>query len=152
MKNIFSLLTILTLSFLIQSCNKKDAITTGVADFSNSLTPYVELTSTTTKTVKQGNSTTFTFQMRTALQQPVTITYNVTGGGVNLMNQTATIDRNKLTGTATVTIPAGVIVPPSTSAQATLTVVKAVTSTGTQLTLGQKNTPGTQKVTINITP
>ena len=90
--------------------------------------------------------------MRTALQQAVTVYYDVTGGGVNLTNQTIIIDRDKTSAVATVAIPNNVIVPPATSATATLTLVKATKADGVLLTIGSKNDPATQKVTINITP
>lgn len=80
------------------------------------------------------------------MQQPVTVYYEVTGGGVNLTNQTAVIDRNKLNTVATIKIPAGIIVAPNTTA--TLTHIKALTAGGAQLTLGQKNTPATQKLLL----
>ncbi|HEX7903279.1 MAG TPA: hypothetical protein VF487_05330, partial [Chitinophagaceae bacterium] len=76
--------------------------------------------------------------------------YDVTGGGVNLTNQTAVIDRDKTSVAATVNIPV-VIVAPATTATATLTVVKAVADDGSLLTIGSKNNPTTQKVTLNIT-
>lgn len=136
---------------LFAACNKKDAGTAGL-DFSNTVPPYVELTSTATKTVKQGSSVSIAFQMRQALQQKVTVYYDVTGGGVNLTNQTVTFDKEKTSATASVAIPANVIVPPATSATATFTVKKAVKEDGTELTLGSKNTPATQKLTINIVP
>lgn len=144
------LIVIISIAGILQSCNKENAGSEGF-DFSNNIPPYVELTSTAAKTVKQGASTTFTFQMRTAFQETVTVTYDVTGGGVNLTNQTVIIDRNKFTAVATVNIPNNVIVAPATTATATLTVVKAVTASGRQLTLGAKNEPAKQKVTINIT-
>lgn len=147
MKKILIILSLFTIG--LQACNKDEAAIAGL-DFSNSLPPYVELASTASKTVKQGASVSVTFQMRTALQQAVTVTYNVTGD-VNLANQTAIIDRNKLTSTATVNIPANVIAAPATTATATLTLAKAVAADGTILTIGQKNTPATQKVIINIT-
>lgn len=152
MKKISKIFSIALLSLTMlafQSCDK-DTGSDGF-DFSNSLPPYVALSSTAAKTVKQGSSTKVTFNMRTGLQEAVTVTYNVIGGGLNLNNQTVTIDRNKTTADATINIPAGIIVAPATTATAVLTVVKAVTASGTQLTLGQKNTPATEKVTINIT-
>ena len=147
MKKIFFAIFILT---VIQSCDKHESLGDNY-DLSNTLTPYVALSSTSAKTVKQGASTTFTFQLRTALQQKVTVYYDVTGGGVNLTNQTVVIDRDKTSAVATVNIPANVIVAPATSATATLTLVKAVADNGTLLTIGSKNNPTTQKVIINIT-
>ncbi len=149
MKKIFLVLS--AFSFLcITSCEQEDSPGDNY-DFSSTLPPYVALSSTSAKTVRQGNAATFTFQTRTAMQQTVTITYNVTGA-VTLNNQTVVIDRDKTSAVATVNIPAGVIVPPATSATATLTVVKAVAANGMELTLGQKNNPSSQKVTINIIP
>jgi hypothetical protein len=148
MKKIFLLLAIS--GGLLTSCEKEDSPGDNY-DFSNTLPPYVTLSSTATKTVAQGGSTTFNFVMRTALQEAVTVYYNVTGD-VNLTNQTVVIDRDKTTATASVTIPAGTITPPATTATATLTLVKAVTASGRELTIGQRNTPATQKVTINIVP
>lgn len=134
--------------FLLQSCEKKGP--GDNYDFTNSLPPYVALSSTAAKTIKQGASGTFTFVMKTSMQQAVTVTYNVSGA-VTLTGQTATIVRDALSGTATVAIPAGTIVSPATSAVATLTVVKAVKADGTVLTLGSTNNAAAQKVTINIT-
>ena len=148
MKKIF--FAIFILAVLTQSCGKHESPGDNY-DLSNTLSPYVALSSVSAKTVKQGASTTFTFQLRTALQQKVTVYYDVTGGGINLTNQTVVIDREKTSAVATVNIPANVIVAPATSATATLTLVKAVADDGTLLTLGSKNNPTTQKVVINIT-
>lgn len=149
MKKIFFPI-ILVLFVLVQSCDKEDSPGDNY-DFTQSLPAYVALSSTSAKTVAQGNSTSFTFQMRTAIQQTVTVTYSVTGA-VNLANQTVIIDRDKTTASATVMIPNNVITPPATSATAMLTLVKAVTADGKMLTIGSKNDAATQKVTINITP
>lgn len=146
MKKLLIALSIFCLMF--QACDKEEAATEGF-DFSTTLPPYVELTSTAAKTVKQGTDTTVTFQMRSALQQAVTIYYNVTGA-VNMVNKTAVIDRNKLSVVVRIAIPNNVIVAPATTATATLNIVKATTASGTDLTIGQKNTPATQKVTFNI--
>jgi hypothetical protein len=148
MKKIFLYISVLAI-FSSSSCDKEDSPGDNY-DFSNSLPPYVALSSTAAKTVRQGNPVTFTFQLRTAMQQKVTVYYDVTGGGVNLTNQTAVIDRDKTSSVATVNIPT-VIVAPATTATATLTLVKAVADDGTLLTIGSRNNPATQKVTINIT-
>jgi ABC-type proline/glycine betaine transport system ATPase subunit len=149
MKKIFLALSVVAL-FSLSSCDKKDSPGDNW-DLSNSLPPYVALSSTAAKTIHQGTSTTVTFQMRTAMQQTVTVTYDVTGA-VNLANQTVVFDREKISVNATVNIPNNVIVPPATTATATLTLTKAVTADGKMLTIGSKNTPATQKVTLNIIP
>jgi len=148
MKKIIILMSVIA-CFLFQACDKKGP--GDNYDFSNSLPPYVALSSTAAKTIKQGTSGTFNFTLKTSLQQVVTVTYNITGA-VTLTNQTATIARDALTGTATVAIPANTIVAPNTSAVATLTVVKATKADGTALTLGSTNNAASQKVTINIIP
>lgn len=148
MKKIF--FAIFGLTAILQSCGKHESLGDNY-DLSNTLAPYVALSSTSSKTVQQGASTTVTFQMRTAMQQKVTVYYDVTGGGVNLTNQTVVFDREKTSTTATINIPANVIVAPATTATATLKLTKAVTESGQMLTLGSKNNPETQKVTINIT-
>jgi hypothetical protein len=149
MKKIFFPLIILLVC--LQACSKHDSPGDNY-DLSNTLPPYVALSSTAAKTVAQGSSTSVTFQMRTALQQAVTVYYDVTGGGVNLTNQTVIIDRDKTSVVATVAIPNNVIVPPATSATATLKLVKATKADGTLMTIGSKNNPSTQVVTINIIP
>ena len=148
MKKIF--FAIFIIAMISQSCDKHESRGDNF-DLSNTLAPYVALSSTSAKTVKQGASTTVTFQMRTAMQQKVTVYYDVTGGGVNLTNQTVVFDREKTSVTATINIPANVIVAPATTATATLKVTKAVTEGGEMLTIGSKNNAETQKVTINIT-
>ena len=147
MKKLIILFSI-TVAFLLQSCDKKGP--GDNYDFSNSLPAYVALTSTAAKTIKEGASGTFTFTLKTAIQQPVKVTYKVEGA-LNLPNQTVTIAREALTSVATVTVPAGVIVAPATTATATLTLVSAATEDGNALTIGSKNDAATQKVTINIT-
>jgi len=149
MKKIFFAIFVLAAS--LQSCDKHESAGDNY-DLGNTLAPYVTLSSTAAKTVKQGTSTTVTFQMRTAMQQKVTVYYDVTGGGVNLTNQTVVFDREKTSVTATINIPANVIVPPATSSKTTLILVKAIAENGSLLTIGSKNNPETQKVVINITP
>ena len=146
MKKILFPILFLTVAFV--GCDKDEAATAGIA-IDNVLPPYVELTSTAAKSVKEGASTTVAFNLRTAIQEDVTITYNVTGA-LNMPNQTLTIPRNALSASATINVPTGTIVAPATTATATLTFVKAVTASGRELGVGQKG-PANQKVTINIT-
>ncbi|RYZ61001.1 MAG: hypothetical protein EOO14_06190 [Chitinophagaceae bacterium] len=145
-----SILFLLFTATLFVACEKDDANTRGI-DLSNTLEPYIEFTSTAAKTVKQGASTTLGLTMRTGLQQKVTVYYDVTGA-VNLPNQTLVLDREALTGQAAISIPANVIVAPATTATATVTLKKAVKEDGTELTLGAKNAPALQVVTLNIVP
>lgn len=148
MKKLFSFLL---LSALVMQACIKDDVGMEKIDLTNTLQPYVEFNSTATKTVKQGSSASVTFQMRTGLQQKVTVYYDVTGA-VNLPNQMLVLDKEKTTGTASIAIPANTITPPATSATATVTLKRAVKEDGTELTLGSKNTPETQKVTLSIVP
>lgn len=149
MKRIF-VLPLLFTAMLFAACDKDEAMTEGI-DLSNTLEPYLEFTSTSAKQVKQGTATTVGFQMRTGLQQKVTVHYDVTGA-VNLPNQTLVIDREATTGQATINIPTNAIVAPATSATATVTLKRAVKEDGTELTLGAKNQPASQVVTLNIVP
>lgn len=135
------LMAILILSACFQACDK-----TSPGDnyeFSNALPPYVTISSLTPITVYQDTTLNVTFQMRTSLQQTVTITYNV-AGAVNMPDQTVVINRDKTSAVAAVTIP-------GTTATATLTLVKAVTADGKSLTIGQNNVASAQNVTITIT-
>nr|WP_121269925.1 hypothetical protein [Pedobacter schmidteae] len=145
MKRIIILLSI-TAIFLLQACEKKGP--GDNYDFSNSLPPYVALSSTTALNPVQGTPANVTFLVKTAIQQKVTITYKVEGA-INLPNQTVVLDREAYT--VAVSIPtAGTIVAPATTATATLTLVSAVMADGTAMTIGSKNDPQNQKVVINI--
>jgi uncharacterized protein YcfL len=135
---------------LLQACDKDDPALKDV-DLSNTIQPYLEFNSTEDRTVKQGTQASLTVQMRTGLQQPVTVHYDVTGA-VNLPNQTLVLEKEKTSGAIIVSIPANVVVPPATSATAVVTLKRAVRQDGTELTLGSKNMPGTQKVTLLIQP
>jgi hypothetical protein len=145
-----TLLLFLFMTMAFVACEKDDAKTEGI-DLSNTLEPYIEFTSTAAKTVKQGQSASVGFTMRTGLQQKVTVYYDVTGA-VNLPNQTLVLDKEAVTGTATISIPANAIVAPATSATATVTLKRAVKEDGTELTIGSKNQPESQKVTLDIVP
>lgn len=138
---------ILLLTFTLTAC-KKD-YQGDTYNFDNSLPPYVTLNSLTAITVTQGTPAAFTFQMRTALQQPVTVTYSIMGA-VSLPDQTVVIDRDKLNTVATVNIPGNVVTSAGDTATATLTLDKAVAADGTNLTIGQNNAASAQKVTILI--
>ncbi|MDR6786073.1 hypothetical protein ABIE26_004457 [Pedobacter africanus] len=147
MKKILVLLS-LTAVFFLQACEKKGP--GDNYDFSNSLPPYVALSNTTAKTVKEGANATFTFQVKTSLQQTVTVTYKVEGA-INSGTKTVVISRDALSADAVVAVPVGTIVAPATTATATLTLVSATKADGTAMTIGSKNDAATQKVTINIT-
>ncbi len=138
----------MTAALFLQSCDKKGP--GDNYDFSNSLPAYVALSSTATKNVKEGASTTVTFIQKTAIQQDVKVSYKVEGA-LNLPNQMVTITRDALTSVATISVPVGTIVGSATTATATLTLVSAVKADGSVLTIGSKNNAITQKVTINIT-
>lgn len=139
-------MTIMT-AFLLESCDKKGP--GDNYDFSNSLPPYVALT-TAPISVKQGTVANAPFLVKTAIQQAVTITYKVEGA-INLPNQTVVLPRGVLTITAAVPTVAAIITPPATSTTATLTLLSAVKADGTVLTLGSLNNAAAQKVVITIT-
>ena len=148
MKKILIPILILSAAACFQACDKTSP--GDNYDFTNSLPPYVTISSLAPITVYQDTTVNITFQMRTSLQQPVTVTYDVTGA-VNMPNQTAVINIDKTSAVAAVTIPGNIITTPGTTATATLTLVKAVTADGKNLTIGQNNVASSQMVTINIT-
>jgi hypothetical protein len=130
------------------SCDKESSGT--INDFSNSLPAYVDLAGAQdTLEVSEGDSVALTFNMRTAIQQAVTITYSVSAP-VSLTDQTVVIPRNLLKGTGSFKIPEGVVTDPSGSEYATMTVTKATTADGESLTLGRYNDATTQVKTFNI--
>ncbi|SMC73789.1 hypothetical protein SAMN04488101_102598 [Pedobacter nyackensis] len=145
MKKIIVLLSI-TAVFLLQACEKKGP--GDNYDFSNSLPPYVALSSTAAVSVKQGTAANISFLVKTAIQQQVTITYKVTGA-INIPSATVVLNREAFTVAASIPT-AGSIVAPATTATATLTLVSAVKADGTVLTIGSKNDPQNQKVVINV--
>lgn len=140
--------TLLLLSTIMVCCKKE--YQGDSYDFSNTLPPYVALSSTDAITVGQDTSINITFSMRTALQQNVTVTYSLTGA-INIPDQTVVIARDKTSSDVTVVIPPNVVASPVDTATAILTLAKAVTADGKNLTIGQTNDPHTQKVAINIT-
>jgi uncharacterized protein YcfL len=146
MKKIFFF--ILITASVLQACDKTSP--GNNYDFSNSLPPYVTISNLAERTVYQDTTLNFTFQMRTSLQQPVTVTYEVTGA-INMPDQTVVIDRDKTSAVAPVTIPGNIITTPGTTVTATLKLLKAVTAAGKSLTIGRDNDPAKQMVAINIT-
>jgi hypothetical protein len=149
MKKYFFLIAIVS-CLSITACDEKESPGDNY-DFTNSLPPYVGLSSTAAKTVAQGGSTTVTFNMRTSIQQDVTVHYSLIGDNINLPDQTATILRDKTSVAVTIDIPDNVIVSPATDATAVLTLLSASKADGTAMGIGSKNVAATQKVTINIT-
>ena len=148
MKKLIIYICLLMPLVAFQSC-KKEISPGDNYDFSNSLPAYITIR-TTPLTVKQGNTATFAFTLRTAFQQPVTIVYSVSGA-ITLANQTATIARDVVTGNGSFVVPANTIVAPATTATATVTLVSATLADGTKLTIGADNVAANQKFTLNIT-
>jgi hypothetical protein len=128
---------------LFSGCKKYDEQT---FDFSTSAPPYVALKTYTTKTVTQGGNLSFTVVVRTALQQPVTITYAITGGFS--LSGTYTLARNTVEGIVTVPIPAGTIPAGSTSVSGTLNLTTATTTAGS-ITVGRIS-PTNEKFTVKV--
>ncbi|MCC8424398.1 hypothetical protein [Mucilaginibacter sp. UR6-11] len=117
----------------------------------NVLPPYAAFKSLATVNVKLNadhvtpGAAAFTFLIRTALQQTVTVTYSVSGA-ITLTNQTAVIPRDATTVAISVPVPAGTA--PGT---ATIVLNKAVAADGTVFTIGQDNVAANQKASIKIT-
>jgi hypothetical protein len=132
-----------TLSIVIVSCKKTSP--GDNYDFSNSLPPYVTLSSKSISVSSGTSSAKVSFNMRTALEQDVTITYNLTGI-VNANNQTLVIPKETTIASASIARPT----TGATTGTATLTVVKAVKVDGTALTIGQNNVASSQVATITF--
>ena len=146
MKLIFKLLSLVLLSVAVLSgCKKYEEQT---LDFSTTAPPYVALKTYTAKTVKQGANLTFVVLVRTALQQPVTITYAISGGLT--LSGTFTLPRNTLEGTVTVAIPAGTV-PTGVENVSAILKLTAATTTGGQITIGRTD-PTKEKFSIKINP
>ena len=90
MKKIIILFSILVITVL-QAC-KKDPSPGDNFDFSNSLAPYVTITSLDDVEVEPGKVASIDLQMRTSLQQKVTVTYKVEGA-INIPSATAVFDK-----------------------------------------------------------
>jgi len=137
MKKIKIILYFVIVCLSLQAC-KKDSPGDNY-DFSNSLPPYVTLTSKTVSATA-GGSANVAINVRTALEQDVIITYNVSGG-ITLSNQTVTLKKETYTVNAVVPVPAG-------TGTAKLTIVKAVKADGSSMTIGQDNVAANQVATI----
>src|SRR5690606_28152163 len=88
-----------------------------------------------------------TFQVRSALQQDITITYDVSGA-INLPGQTVVLPKGELYVDVEIPLPAGTVVPPDTFADALVTLEKAVLKDGTELTIGYNTDPADQVVPL----
>ncbi|MEP7259247.1 MAG: hypothetical protein ABI687_12680 [Flavitalea sp.] len=145
MKNIFILLICSTIGF--QACDKDGP--GDSYDLSNPIAPYVALSSTADIEVVQGDDAKVIFSVRTAFQQKVTIYYHVTGA-IDLADQSVTLERNKTSVSVFIPTPGDIITTPGTTEEAVVTLTKATTESGKDLTIGQLNNPEMQHVSIVI--
>lgn len=130
MKKILILMTIMT-AFLLQSCEKKGP--GDNYDFSNSLPPYVEISSKTSSTVVEGTSLAVAVRLKTAVQEPVLVNYTVSGAFTT--TGTITIPRGTLTASVTLAIPSTLVPVGSPSVGASFAITGA-TKGSTNLTIG----------------
>ena len=146
MKLIYKLLPVILFSVVLFSgCKKYNDQT---FDFSKSAPPYVELKTYDATTVVQGNMLSFSVVVRTAIQEPVTITYQITGDFS--LNGTYILPRNTLEGVVTVAIPAGTVPAGSSEVTGILKLVTA-TSANTKISVGRIS-PDSEKFTVTVTP
>jgi len=115
----------------LQSCDK-DSLGDSYDNFT-SLPPYVEISSKDTLQAVEGTTVTIGMNLRTAVQQPTTVEYAVSGAFS--ATGTVTIPRNKTTASAQITIPAGVIPSGEDTAEAVFSIKSAKTGS-TNLTIG----------------
>ena len=146
MKLIYKLLTMVLFSVILCSgCKKYNEQT---SDFSTSAPAYIALKTYTAKTVVQGNALSFTVVVRTAIQELLTVTYQITGDFS--LSGTYTLPRNTLEGTVFVVIPAGTVPVGSSGVTGTLKLITA-TSANTKITVG-RITPDSEKFSVTVTP
>jgi hypothetical protein len=126
MKKIIVLLS-LTAAFLLQACEKKGP--GDNYDFSNSLPPYVEISDKAQLKVVEGTNAVIQVRLKTAVQEPVIVSYAISGTFAT--SGTVTIPRDALVANVTIPIPA------NTSGNATFKITDAVKGS-TKLTIGAK--------------
>lgn len=141
MKKIFYLLFFIGVFAFLQSCDKEGP--GDNYDFSNSVAPYVKITSKGARSAKASSTLNIALDMRNSIQEEVTVTYSVSGA-VSIASATAKFAREARSLNAPVVIPAGA------NGAATFTLLKAVTASGRDLRIGFNNAPEMEKVTINI--
>lgn len=146
MTKIISILSVASMIF-ITSCGKEGL--GNDVDFSNSLNPYIEFSSTDPVDVSIGDTVEVAVDIRTAFQQGVTVYYDVSAP-LNLKDQTFVIERNSLEAAGMFTIPEDVVLDPSGITNATVTLTKAVTDDGEMLTIGRYNDPSTEAFDVHI--
>lgn len=121
----------MTACLLLQACDKKGP--GDNYDFSNSLPPYVEITTKTNLSVVEGTTATIAVRLKTSVQENVVVSYSVTGAFTT--TGTVTIPRDALSADVTLAIPSS-LVP---SGSATSTAVFKITGAkkgNTDLTIG----------------
>jgi hypothetical protein len=142
-RKFLNILFSLSVAIVFTSCDKENL--GDNYDFSNTLSPYVEFRSLSSQNVIRGNNSTFTFQLRSGLQEDVIVTYSITGV-INSPNRRTLINRNNLGVDVAFPIPSDTPV-----GTATVTLNSAVTESGKSLTIGPKNIASEQKFNINVT-
>jgi hypothetical protein len=145
MKNVFILFICSAAAF--SACDKNSQ--GDSYDVSNTIAPYVAFSNTDNIEVIQGEDAKVVFSVRTAFQQNVTVYYHVSGA-IELADQTAIIERNKTSVSVFIPTPGDIITTPGTTEEAVVTLTKATTESGKDLTIGQLNNPETQHVSIVI--
>ena len=146
MKLIFKLLSVVLLSVVVLSGCKK--YSEQAFDFSTSAPPYVALKTYTDKFVSQGTDLKFVVLVRTALQQPITISYTISGDFS--LSGTYILPRNTVEGTVTVAIPPGIVPTGIDSLNGTLKLITATTMGG-QITVGRID-PSGEKFSVIVNP
>lgn len=132
---------------MIMGCDKE-----GPGDnynFDNKVPPYVALSSTAEVNIEEGATAIIPLEVRTAIQEDLTITLSVSGA-INA-DQTVVLSKGTMSVDAELPIPAGTVVPPATAATATVSLSRAISAGGIEFSIGRLNNPETQKKVLNIT-
>jgi len=144
MKPVFKFLPIIVFLVVSFSACKKYSEQTFV--FTPSAPPYIAINDTTSQELAQGDTLSFDVVVRTALQQPVTVTYTIKGGFS--LSGTYTLARNTVLGTIQVPIPAGTVPIGLTSVSGTLNLTTATTTSGL-ITVGRMS-PASETFTVTV--
>jgi hypothetical protein len=137
------ILIALVTGMAFQSCKK--ASPGDNFDFSNSLPPYVTLTSKSITVASSAASGNVNINVRDVLQQNVTITYNLSGI-VTATNQTVVLPKETLSVNVAVNRPTS----GTTTGTVNLTIVSAIRADGTPMTIGQDNVAANQVAVVKF--
>lgn len=135
------------LAVTMAACDKESAGTDY--DFGDSLPPYIQITDKTPVEAIAGDTVLIDFNIRTAVQEDVTITYDV-AGAVSQPGATVVLERNARIVETMLVIPDGLIAAPDTTAAITVTLKNAVGTKGQPFRVGRIGEPESESMMITV--